>query len=314
MSYQQTVEPHHRETYADNIRMVAQQKQAPIRNAVTEVSCSGEAHSIADLVNAIEYLEAEDYSRTNPENVPGRDRGWLVRPTAIESGQYITKEEKFDQAMDPTSQLIQAHITAMTRGVQDRILGVRKKNDGTFEISGGGIMGQAVRGTTKAASNLPSGNYIAVDADNPGTPSGLGSEKLRAATEAMELEDFGLETEEEVYCALGPKQKTDLINLALATGTSLNPFEVDNIRAGRPTQLLGINWFFTNRLPKDSSGYRLNPIWTKSNIVLGIWQDVQGDMWNDTNAKNLPYVYTDAYMAAGRVEDGGVRVIRNLEA
>lgn len=314
MSYQQTVEPHHRETYADNIRMVAQQRQAPIRNAVTEVPCSGQAHSIADLINALEYLEAEDYSRRNPENVPDRDRGWLVRPTAIETGQYITKEEKFDQAMDPTSSLVQAHIAAMTRGVQDRILGVRKKPNGKFEISGGGIMGQAVRGRRPGSgSNLPGGNYIGVTVGATAA-TGLNADKLRAATEGMELEDFGLETEEEIYCALGPKQKTDLINLAIATKTALNPFEVENIRAGRPSQLLGINWFFTNRLPVDSDGYRLNPIWTKSNIVLGVWQDVAGSMWNDPHAKNLPYAFVDAYLDAGRVEDGGVRVIRNLES
>jgi hypothetical protein len=127
------------------------------------------------------------------------------------------------------------------------------------------------------------------------------------------VEEFGLETEDEVWGLITPKQKTDLINLAFATKGNLNPFEVEQIRSGKPGQLLGINWRFTNRLPKDSNGYRLIPIWTKQNIVCGMWEDVEGSMWNDTHAKNLPYAYCSAYPEAGRVQDGGVRIIRCAE-
>jgi len=315
MSYSATVEQHHRLAYRDNVAMVAQQMANPLRAAVTIIPASGEAQSMADLIGKTEYIEGEDYSRTNPDNPPQRTRRWLVRPTVIETGQYITKEEKFDQTQDPTSMLVRNTIKTVERGVYDKILGVRKQADGSFSIAGGGILGKVSAGKTPSSTtSLPAGNYIAVDADNPGTPSGLGSYKLRAATEAMELADFGLETDDEIFGLITPKQKTDLINLALATSTSLNPFEVENIKKGKPGQLLGINWLFTNRLPKDSSGYRLIPLWSKSNIVAGMWQDVQGDMWNDTSAKNMPYIYADAYVDAGRVEDGGVRVIRCLEA
>jgi len=314
MSYRQLVEPHHKLTFRNNIKMTAQQMSNPLRAAVTTVTCTGEAQDMADLINEIDYLRGEDYGRRNPENPPKRSRRWLVRPGVIESGQYITKEEKFDQSQDPSSQLITAHLKAVERGVFDTILGIEKAPNGEYRLYGGGILGPVYEGKTPTSTvSLPAANYIASDFDVGGTHTGLTTGKLRGATEGMELEDFGLETDEEVYGLITPKQKTDLINLAIETKTSLNPFEVENIREGKPGKLLGINWLFTNRLPKDPNGYRLCPIWLKSEIVCGFWQDVEGDMWNDTAAKNLPYAHVDCYPAAGRVQDGGVRVIRCAE-
>ncbi len=310
MSYHQIVEPHHRLTFRDNTAMVAQQMQNPLRNAVTIVDATGEAQSVADLVGKTDYIEGEDYSRRNPDNPPRRSRRWLVRPNVIETGQYITKEEKFDQAMDPTSMLTKNTITTVERGVYDRILGIRKLATGGYAVSGGGILGSVREGKTPGSGiDLPAANIIPADFGTPGTPYGLSAEKLREGVEAMELEEFGLETEMSIYGLITPKQKTDLINLALATKTSLNPFDVENIREGKPGRLLGINWMFTNRLPKNSAGQRMCPLWSKDNIVAGFWQDVEGDMWNDTAAKNMPYIYADAYVDAARVEDGGVRVI-----
>ncbi|MGR3456078.1 phage capsid protein [Pseudooceanicola sp.] len=315
MSYQQTVEPHHRLTYQNNVTLVAQQMQNPLRAAVIIKPASGEAQDIADLIEDVEYEDGEDYSMRNPQNVPNRARRWLVRPTVVQSGQIITKEEKFDQSQDPTSALVRTHTLAVERGVFDRILGV-KKVGGEIMIAGGGILGASIEGKTPATTvQLPSGNYIAVTVGDPDTnPTGLNAPKLRAATEAMELEEFGLETEEQVYGLITPKQKTDLINLALETKTSLNPFDVENIREGKPGRLLGINWIFTNRLPKDANGYRLCPVWTRSNIVCGMWQDIKSDLWNDTSKRNLPQCLVDAYPTAGRVQDSAVRVIRCAES
>ncbi|MGI3163074.1 phage capsid protein [Pseudooceanicola sp. 200-1SW] len=314
MSYRQNVEAHHRLNYQNNVRMVAQQMLNPLRNAVTVVPASGEAQDMADLVDKVDYQEGEDYSQRNPENPPKRIRRWLVRPTVIQSGQLITKEEKFDQSQDPTSVLVTTHTKAVERGVFDRILGVRKKSDGSYEVSGGGILGAVHEGKTPSSQkSLPVGNFVAVNQDEDAA-AGLTLNKMRFATESMELEDFGMEADDEVYGLITPKQKTDLLKLAFETGKNLNPFDVEQIRNGKPGSLLGINWIFTNRLPKDSNGYRLVPLWTKANIVCGMWQDVEGDLFNDSSKRNLPQCLVDAYPAAGRIEDQGVRVIRCLEA
>lgn len=315
MSIQARVEAHHRLTYQQNVQMVAQQMQNRLRPAVTIVPATGEAHSVADLLGDKEYIRGEDRSRRNPENVTARSRRWLVRPPVIEDGEYIDTVDKFDMALDPTSYLMRNSIAAVERGVFDVILGIARAEDGSFAVSGSGILGKATSGKRPTtASDLPAANFIAADLDGDSTAEGLTLDKLRAVKLALNKAEFGMEDDDELYAAITPEQVDDLIGIAAATNQSLNAFAVDQLRSGKPTMLMGINWIATNRLPKDSNGNRLCPVWSKRNVVVGMWQDVRGDMWNDTSAKNLPYIYTSAYVDAVRVEDGGVRVIRCAES
>ncbi|MFP4044052.1 MAG: phage capsid protein [Rhodosalinus sp.] len=315
MSIQARVEAHHRLTYQQNVQMVAQQMQNRLRPAVTIVPAKGEAHSVADLLGDKEYIRGEDRSRRNPENVTARSRRWLVRPPVIEDGEYIDTVDKFDMALDPTSYLMRNSIAAVERGVFDVILGIARAEDGSFAVSGSGILGKATSGKRPTtASDLPAANFIAADLDGDSTAEGLTLDKLRAVKLALNKAEFGMEDDDELYAAITPEQVDDLIGIAAATNQSLNAFAVDQLRSGKPTMLMGINWIATNRLPKDSNGNRLCPVWSKRNVVVGMWQDVRGDMWNDTSAKNLPYIYTSAYVDAVRVEDGGVRVIRCAES
>lgn len=302
------VEQWHRLTYGQNVQMVAQQLQNTLRPAVTEMRCTGEAQSIADLVGTGEYLVSEERSRRNPENPSKLTRRWLIRPDKIESGQYIDEEDKFDLAMDPTSHFVRDHTAKVNRGVMDRILGVQKVGN-AFEVAFGGIMGRVNEGKRPGTTSaLPAGNIIAAGA------AGLTLAKMIDVKEDLALADFGIEQDDPLYCAISPKQVTDLLNIAAASATPLNAFNIEQLKTGKPTTLMGYTWIQTNRLPKDASGNRLCPVWSKRNIMLGIWADIQGDMWNDTSAKKLPYVYVSARVDCARVQDGGVRVIACTES
>lgn len=300
------VEPHHALTYANNVQMVAQQMMNPFRSAVTEVMCKGEAHAAADMIGALEYLESPGRERTNPENVAQNERRWLVYPTEIQSGQYIDKEDTFQLIYDPTGPLVRTHTAAVTRGIGDRILGITK-GAGGFSVTGSGIFGLANQGKRPgSAVALPAGNTIAH------ASTGLTLDKLIEVKEAMNLADFGLEDDDPMYCAITPKQVTDLLNIAAQTQQNLNAFAIQQLQSGKPTTLMGMNWIVTNRLPKVGAN-RLCPVWTKRNIVLGVWQDLTGGMWNDTHAKNAPYVHVGAFVDCVRVQDAGVRVIECAE-
>ncbi len=309
MPYRQLIEAHHRTTYSDNVMMVAQQLRNPLRMATTVITgITGEAHAVADLVGAKDYIVGEDYSHRNPDNKSPRRRRLIMRPPVIEDGEYIETAQKFDMAMDPTAPLMRNSIATCERGVFDTILGVEKQSNGKFAPGTSGIFGKAAEGKRgETIVSLPAANYI------PANASGLTLDKLRAVILALNTDEFGLEDDDPLHAAITPKQKDDLLAIAQATNQSLNPFMVEQLRSGKPTELMGITWHVTNRLPVDSSGNRLVPVWSKKNIVTGFWQDVEGDMWNDTNAKNLPYIYTSVYVDAVRIQDGGVRVIRCQE-
>jgi len=305
--YAMNVEQHHRLLYAGSVQMVAQQTRDPFAGLVTDVSANGESQSTADLMDAGEYAYGEDRSRRNPEMPVTGTRRWLVRPPVIESGQYIDTEDKFATATDPTSAVVTTHTRRVLRGKADRTLGIRRI-DGEFVVADGGILGSAISGKRPgAASALAGGLFV------PHGSTGLTLTKLKDTVKALNLDDFGIEDDDPLYAAITPHQKDDLLDIVAATGATLNAFGIEQLMKGKPTMLMGINWVMTNRLPKNAAGHWLIPVWSKKNIVRGIWQDVQGDMWNDTSAKNKPYAYVSAYVDCTRIEDKGVRVIECVE-
>lgn len=309
MPLEMLVEQHHRLQYAASVTMVAQQQRNPLMGTVTEMAATGEAQSVADLIHQVEYLYGEERSRRNPENPVSGSRRWVVMPPEIESGQYIEKEDKFRTATDPTSTYVRAHTVAVTRGWADRLLGIRKTAGG-FLVVDGGILGKAREGKTPGVgSDLPAAQYIA----HGGV--GLTLDKLRAAVKKLKKADFGIDGMlDPLYCAITPDQEDDLLGIAAASGANLNTFNIEQLRSGKPTPLMGVNWILTNRLPlKAIGGPRFCPIWAKSNIIAGVWQGIEGRMWNDTSAKNLPYAHVGAYVDCVRAEDKGVVVIECTE-
>ncbi len=302
------VEPHHNLMYAASVQAVAQQRRNALEGAVMMMPASGEAQSAADLVGAGEYAYGEDRSRQNPEMPVTGTRRWLVRPPVIESGQYIDDEDKFATATDPTSNFVQVHTRRVLRGKQDRIMGVRRI-DGQFLVTDGGILGSSIEGKRPgAATALPAGQIL------PHGGTGLTIAKLRLAIRTLQLADFGIEDDDPLYAVITPNQKDNLIAIAEAAGNALNVFAIQELETGKPRPLLGITWIMTNRVPLNAAGtHRLVPIFSKKNIAAGVWQDIKGSMWNDTSAKNKPYVYCSAYIDAVRIEDKGVIAIECLE-
>lgn len=301
------VEQHHKLTYADNVKMVAQQQRGRIRPAVSSISASGEAVAFSDLIGKVNALRSDGRDRRNPENIPMNTRRWLVRPNAIMSGQYIDTAEKLDRAMDPTSNYVRAHTMAMVRAIDDIVLGVERQDNGSYAISQGGILGSVASGKRPDVTTvLPPSSYI------PANATGLTLGKLKEAMETLHEREFGMDDTDPLYCAISPVQVTNLLDLADGNGTALNAFAQDQLKNGVPTQLLGMSWIVTNNLPKSGST-RFCPVWSKNNIVAGVWQDIRGQMWNDTHAQGTPYAFVDAFVAAGRAEDDGVLAIECIE-
>ncbi len=308
MAFSQLVEAHHKLAYSNNVILVNQQKGSKLRGTVTEVPCTGEAHDAAELVGEVDYYEGDgSRPRTNIETVPQSERRWLIRPPEIKSGQYIDKEDVFDSINYPTAKIVQAHTMAVNRGIDDKILGVRKLPDGTFGIRDGGVLGGVIEGKRpgNARIALPS-EYV--------TPHGsarLTLDKLLMGREKLGVDENDMTAM--LNMAITPYQHTDLLRIVTIARAALSMFQEPVMQSGRVTQFLGYNFWETMRLPKTGN-IRLNPIWTKANIALGIWQDVQGTMWNDSHADNRPYSKVEAYMDCVRVQDKGVHVIEADES
>lgn len=312
MPYAQNVEQFHRYQYAANVTMAAQQMSNPLLPAVTIVPATGEAQSVSELVSQLDYVRGEARTRRNIENPITGSRRWVVYdPTnEVKSGQYLDREDKFKMAGDPTSTVVRAHTGAVTRGYMDNLLGVEKDGAGSFAITRGGIYGIAREGKTPGTGTaLPAGQYLAEDAN------GLNLDKLIEAVEMLHLADFGIDSElDPLFGLISPKQKSDLLRIASATAANINAFDLKQLESGKPTMLMGVNWIMTNRVPKNANGKRLVGIWSKSNIIGGEYEGINGDMWNDTSADNLPYARVRANVDAVRAQDEGVVVIPCTES
>lgn len=206
---------------------------------------------------------------------------------------------------------MRAHTAAVVRGQQDNLLGVEKDASGVFRVTRGGIYGVAREGKTPGTGlALPISQYLTADAN------GLNLDKLIAATEMLNMADFGIDQElDPLYAVISPKQKSDLLRIAAAlTAGNINAFDVRQLESGKPTMLMGVNWIMTNRVPKDANGRRLVAVFSKSNIIGGEYWAIQGDMWNDTSADNLPFCKVSAMLDAVRAQDEGVVIIPCTEA
>lgn len=310
MSYSR-IEAHERLMYTDSVTLVAQQTRDPFDGTVTDEMAKGEAQKATDLYDAGEYTYGEERTRRNVEIPVTGDARWLVRPPVIKSGQYIDEEDKFDTARDPTSTFVTVHTRRVKRGKADRTLGIRKTEGGIFRITDGGILGTSVSGKRPGGAGvpLPSSQFVPVGA------TGLSVDKLRDALLYLRANDFGMEDEDKLFCAISAFQIDDLLGIADAEGTAMTAFQKEQLRSGKPTELMGVTWVKTNRLPHKpgTENVRYCPIWSKENISRGIWQDVNGDMWNDTSADNKPYCRVRAYIDCVRLQDKGVVVLECLE-
>lgn len=308
MPYSENLEQFQKYQYRNNVAMAAQQITNPLLPAVTIISAAGEAQSVSELLNQLDYVRGEPRNRRNVENPAKGSRRWVVydETNEVKSGQYLDRADKVKMAADPTSTVVRAHTAAVTRGYMDNLLGIEKDGAGSFAITRGGIYGIAREGKTPGVGTpLPAGQYLTEDAN------GLNLDKLIVAVEMLHLADFGIDADlDPLYAVISPKQKSDLLRIAAApTAGNINAFDVRQLESGKPTMLMGVNWIMTNRVPKNANGKRLVAVWSKMNIIGGEYEGINGDMWNDTSADNTPYARVRANVDAVRAQDAGVVII-----
>jgi hypothetical protein len=305
--YSQSVEQHHRTMYSNSVKMVAQQTRDPFAGTVIDSPAKGDAQSASELVDAGEYQYGEERTRRNVEMPVTGTRRWLVRPPVIKSGQYFDYEDDLDGSIVATSAKVTVHTRRVIRGKADRTLGIRKL-DGKYVVTDGGILGFATEGKRPTSkSGLPAGNYV------PHASTGLTLAKLREARLFLRTNDFGIEDDDPLYCAITAQQEDNLLEIAEEAKASVPASLIQELREGKPTKLMGFNWIFTNRLPVNAAEHRLLPVWSKKNIERGVWMDVEGSIWNDGGSDNLPYARVRAYIDCVRHEDKGVVAIECVE-
>jgi hypothetical protein len=285
---------HFVETYATNMQLLLQQKDSRFLSYVMQGNHIGTGAAAVDQVGTIETQDVTSrYPDITQQDVPV-DRRW-VYPQAKYTSFLIDKFEELQVLLDPKASYTETAANAMRRKKDDVII------DAFFAAAATGTRG----GTS---TSFPSAQQVGVDVG--GTASGLNVEKLLAGQEILRAGH--VDPDEPVYCALAAKQIRNLMKEAQVVSSDFN--NVKPLAEGKVVSFLGITFIPTQRLDVDGSSYRRLPMWVKSGMHFGVWQDVKTDISQIKTKVGHPWqVYHDMMIGATRLEEAKVVEIKCAE-
>ena len=275
--------------YANTISLLLQQKNSRFESAVTTGSYIGKQASPVDQIGAIDMLPVTTRFAPMGRVDAALDRRW-VSPSDFELPQLIDSFDKLRLLNDPSSAYLQNAIQAANR----------KKDDLIYAAFFGTAKTGEVGGTSTAF-----GATQFVSVNTGGTASNLNVAKLRAGKRILMANEVDFD-EDQVYCAISSVEHDSLLNEIQVVSTDFNDKPV--LVEGRVTRFLGINFIISERMTTatdDAAGTsRQIPMWAKSGMHLGTWNDMQTDITQRRDLSGMPWqAYLAMSMGATRLEE-----------
>jgi len=280
---------HYVQQYANTISLLLQQKNSRFESAVTTGSYIGKQASPVDQIGAIDMLPVTTRFAPMGRVDAALDRRW-VSPSDFELPQLIDSFDKLRLLNDPSSAYLQNAIQAANR----------KKDDLIYAAFFGTAKTGEVGGTSTAF-----GATQFVSVNTGGTASNLNVAKLRAGKRILMANEVDFD-EDQVYCAISSVEHDSLLNEIQVVSTDFNDKPV--LVEGRVTRFLGINFIISERMTTatdDAAGTsRQIPMWAKSGMHLGTWNDMQTDITQRRDLSGMPWqAYLAMSMGATRLEE-----------
>lgn len=287
---------HYAQQFATNIELLLQQKDSRLRSLVTSGSYIGEQVSPVDQYDSIEMQAVtgrfEAMGRVDADTA----RRW-VAPQDFDLPQMLDSFDKLRLLTDPQSKYVENAVSAAKRKMDDVIISA--------------FFGSAQTGKTGSSStSFPSGQQVAVNQGASGN-TGLTVAKLREARRILRANEVDLDMEP-ITCVVTSKQEDNLLAEAQVISLDFNdrPVLVD----GRLKSFLGINFVHSERLGVDGNSYRRVPVFAKSGMHLGLWNDITTDISQRKDIRGLPFqVYVYMTIGATRLEEEKVVEIKCAE-
>lgn len=194
-----------------------------------------------------------------------------------------TDDPMFMDTLQLTSHQIVAEYRKAAARMRDAvILGVNEDKDGKITIRTstdgvvGGIFAPNYTGNDGATlTPFDDARTVAADFKMAGTKTAAGMilDKIVEAKRLMETNHAWNESSGDTLCmAITPRQKAEIIMWEQSQNKN---FGFSSLVHGKVNPMLGINFLVTNMLPFDASGNRICPMWCKSKVLLGCWDDMK---------------------------------------
>lgn len=272
---------HYAQQYSTNIQLLLQQKGSKLRNAVMGGSHVGKQASPVDQFGAVEMQPVSGRFQAMGRVDAATDRRWAF-PSDFDLPQLIDTFDKLKILTDPMSSYVVNAVYAAGRKMDALIIAAMNGTNKTGET-----------GSTDTV--LPSAQKVAVGFGASGDV-GLTVAKLRQAKKLLMAADLDLDDPmNQLYCAVKAEQHDNLLAEAQVISTDFNDKPV--LVEGKITRFLGINFIHTE-LVESASGDDLCPVWAKSGVYLGMWNDITTDISQRKDLQGLPF-QSYVYMSSG---------------
>jgi hypothetical protein len=284
--------------FATTLGLLLQQKQAKIRPTVMTGSHVGKQSSPLDQIGKIAMQQVTGRFSPIGRVDAAVDRRWVL-PLDFDLNQLIDKKDDLRMIIDPKAKYLENAVAAANRKMDEIIVDA--------------LFGTAKTGETGSTSTtFPSGNQVAVNFDAAAN-TGLTVAKLREAKRLLMSYEVDFENDP-LTAIITSKQHDNLLREVLVTSADFNGGEAV-LKEGMITRFMGINLVQCERLGIDSNSYRRIPVYSKSALYLGIWNDVMTDIDVRKDLQSMPYqIYLQMTMGATRLEENKLIEIKCSEA
>lgn len=280
---------HYAMQFATNIQLLLQQKGSLLRMLVSSGSYVGKQASPVDQVGAVEAQKVTTrFAPMGRVDAPV-DRRWVF-PVDYDLPQLIDHFDKLRLLTDPESVYVTNALYALGRRMDDEIIAA------TF--------GDAKTGEQGATTtSFPASQVISVNTG--GTASSLNVAKLRAAMKLLLENQVDIMAEQPV-CVITAKEHDALLNEIQVVSKDFNNQAV--LVDGKVRRFMGFDFVLCERLTQgtdDQAGTsRQVPIFVKSGLHLGVWNDVQTSISKRHDLQGEPWQgYVLMTVGATRIEE-----------
>lgn len=282
--------------YNRNIQMLVQQKLSRFRAAVTSGNYTGKQASPVDQLGPVEMQDVTGRFKPMGRVDASTDRRW-VAPFDADLPQLIDSFDKLRLLTDPTSSYVQNAVAAANRKFDDRIGPAFFANAQTGEQGG----------TSTAFDTV---NQV-VGVNIGGAASGLNVAKLeRGRRILLQNEALDPDNPEPLFVGITAIDHESLMNEIQVISLDFNK-EVTYDENGILRKWRGYNfihsersWITTTAVDDQGGNSRALPMWLKSGMHLGIWNDIETAIDVRADVQGRPWqAYTKMSANATRIEE-----------
>ena len=285
---------HYVQQYSSNIQLKLQQEGSRLRNAVMLGSHIGNQASPVDQFGAVSAQKV--VGRFNPMarvDAPA-DRRWVF-PQDYDLPQLLDSFDKLRLLTDPESSYVKNAVNAMGRAQDEEIL------SGIFDDNKTGVNG----GTTTV---FGSGQVVGVN-QGAASATNLTVAKLKEAKRLLMANNVDF-SKEQVFAAINAANHDSLLDEIQIISSDFNGGDAV-LKEGRVMRFLGIDFIHTELLTTgtdDQAGTSTQvPVWVKSGVYMGMWNDIKTDISQRKDLQSLPFQsYAFGTFGATRLEENKV--------